>query len=86
MPYITKGQRALLLSGSPPTTEGELNFLLTTKCLEYIQHNYCDSVNYGVINEVIGALECAKQEFYRRVAIPYEEKKILENGDVYPEQ
>jgi hypothetical protein len=24
-----------------------------------------------------------KQEFYRRVAMPYEDSKIAENGDVY---
>jgi hypothetical protein len=39
--------------------------------------------NYKHINEIIGVLECAKQEFYRRVAAPYEDTKIQENGDVY---
>ena len=29
-----------------------------------------------------GVLENIKQEFYRRVALPYEEKKIIENGDI----
>lgn len=32
---------------------------------------------------MVGALECAKLELYRRIAIPYEEQKIQENGDVY---
>ena len=32
-----------------------------------------------------GALRCAQMEFYRRVAAPYEDKKIQENGDVYPD-
>lgn len=31
----------------------------------------------------MGAVEGAKTEFYRRIAVPYEEKKIRENGDVY---
>ena len=31
----------------------------------------------------MGALECAKLELYRRVAAPYEDVKIMENGDVY---
>jgi len=35
------------------------------------------------INEVIGVLECAKLELYRRVAAPYEERKRIENGEVY---
>lgn len=86
MPYITKGQRALILSGSPPTTVGELNFLLTNICIEYFKRKSDGVPSYTFVNDVVGALECAKQEFYRRVAIPYEEKKIIENGDVYPEQ
>jgi hypothetical protein len=28
-------------------------------------------------------LECAKQEFYRRNTAPYEDEKVLENGDVW---
>ena len=30
----------------------------------------------------MGVLECCKLEFYRRVAAPYEDIKIEENGDV----
>jgi len=30
----------------------------------------------------MGVLECVKQEFYRRRAVPYEEEKIEENGDI----
>jgi len=33
--------------------------------------------------DVLGALEGAKQEFYRRKVVQYEENKIAENGDVY---
>ena len=36
---------------------------------------------YKFINRVIGVLECVKQEFYRRLAGPYEDKAIAENGD-----
>lgn len=31
----------------------------------------------------VGVLQCTVLEFYRRVAVPYEDKKIRENGDVY---
>jgi hypothetical protein len=31
---------------------------------------------------VTGVLENIKQEFYRRIASQYEDKKILENGDI----
>lgn len=34
-------------------------------------------------NDVMGALEGAKQEYYRRIVAPYENEKIKENGDVY---
>ena len=47
---------------------------------EYL-HEY--GKNYTNINEVIGVLECAKLELYRRVAAPYEDEKIEQNGDVY---
>jgi hypothetical protein len=39
--------------------------------------------SYSIINDIVGVLECAKMEFYRRVAVPYEDKKRTENGDVY---
>ncbi len=39
--------------------------------------------NYQAINDCIGAVEGAKLEFYRLIAVPYEEKKILENGNAY---
>lgn len=40
-------------------------------------------LRYSEINEAVGMLECTKQEYYRRVASPYEDEKITENGDVY---
>ena len=42
-------------------------------------------LNYANVNEIVGALECIKLELYRRIASPYEDKKIEENGDVYNE-
>lgn len=37
----------------------------------------------GRLTEACGVLQCAMFEFYRRVAAPYEDKKIREHGDVY---
>jgi hypothetical protein len=37
---------------------------------------------YQQIAEVMGALAATQAEFYRRVAAPYEDRKIEENGDV----
>jgi len=39
-------------------------------------------VSYSKIAMITGVLENIKQEFYRRVAEPYEDKKIVENGDI----
>ena len=47
---------------------------------KYMQQH---GLNYRVINDIVGAAEGAKAEFQRRVAAPYEDKKILQNGDVY---
>lgn len=78
MPYITTDERQR--AAECPLTPGELNYAITKICLEYFN---VTRACYTSINDVIGALECAKQEFYRRVAVPYEEKKQAENGDVY---
>lgn len=82
MPYIKKNQRDALtiLSVNDAENAGELNFLLTSVIKQYIDYN---GLNYQHINDVLGALEGAKIEFYRRIAGPYEETKIKENGDVY---
>lgn len=82
MPYIKQANRDALtiLSVNDAENAGELNFLLTSVIKQYIDYN---GLNYQHINDVLGALEGAKIEFYRRIAGPYEDKKIEENGDVY---
>ncbi len=59
---------------------GELNFQISSLCADYIKHH---GLRYSIINEVIGALECAKMELYARVARPYEDGKLKAEGDVY---
>lgn len=39
-------------------------------------------ISYPKIAVITGVLENIKQEFYRRVATTYENKKIAENGDI----
>lgn len=39
-------------------------------------------ISYSKICIITGVLENIKQEFYRRVAVAYENKKINENGDI----
>jgi hypothetical protein len=82
MPYIKEDRRNKILGGYDPLSEGELNFVITTAILAYLKDQ---GLSYKTINAIVGALESAKLEFYRRVAIPYEDKKIAENGDVYDE-
>ena len=80
MPYITQERRLKIAMLDSPETAGELNYAMTILCKDYLDK--CGT-SYSAINEVIGALECCKLEFYRRAAIPYEEYKMRENGDVY---
>jgi len=80
MPYIDKNKRTIIEGQfSSPVNSGELNFLITTIIRDYYNDNPC----YQSINDIVGALEGAKLEFYRRVAAPYEDTKIILNGDVY---
>lgn len=87
MPYITQEARNRLdvrLSDTlpDPVTSGELNYLITRLCLQYLTN--VTGISYTGFNEVIGVLECAKQELYQKHVRPYEDLKCLENGEVYP--
>lgn len=81
MPYIEQAARARIDGGGRPETAGELNYKITRVVDEYLIRK--GKLRYAHLNEVIGALECAKMELYRRVAAPYEDAKISEAGDVY---
>lgn len=76
MPYIAKETREVMIK---PETPGELNYAITKLCVEYLGAD----VSYTRINEIVGVLECAKLELYRRVAAEYEDQKCSENGDVF---
>lgn len=84
MPYITKERREWL-DGEGwgnrgfPENAGDLNYLFTDIIAKYI---HPVDTNYQRLNDVIGALESAKLEFYRRVVVPYEYSKIVKNGDI----
>lgn len=80
MPYLERGVKASIEDGRKPMKPGELNYEITRAIDSYVVRH---GAGYGAINDVLGALEGAKLEFYRRVAVPYETKKALENGDVY---
>lgn len=89
MPYVDASSRARLADITQTAkahilpygcTVGELNYLITRLCRLYLERN---GTSYTHVNDVVGALECAKLEFYRRVVVPYENEKWHQNGDVY---
>ena len=86
MPYIDNEQREKI----DPLVEqlrdvlgsmGDLNYTITRLCDAYLTTE--EGIRYSRLNDLVGALECAKLELYRRVAAPYEDKKAKENGDAY---
>lgn len=80
MPYITSERKSALLDGDLAATSGELNYLLTKVCQGYLANH---TRNYAYLNDCIGALEACKLELYRRIVVPYEDEKIIANGDVW---
>lgn len=80
MPYLEKAIRASLNDGRKATKGGELNYQISKLLNDFVAMK---QLNYSTINEAIGALECAKLEFYARVARPYEELKAKANGEIY---
>jgi hypothetical protein len=76
MPYIPPEAR----EGAAPGTSdpGVLTYLIYRLCLDALP----ESPRYRDLHAVVGALEAAKLEFYRRHVAPYEDRKIAENGDV----
>lgn len=80
MPYLKERDRESIDAGVRPATPGELNYAITKHLVDYVEDLH---LSYITINDILGALEGAKQEFYFRVAFPYEQAKMRQNGDVY---
>jgi len=66
-------------TGRVCSSAGDLNYAFTVMAQAYLKEQ---GLNYQHINDVIGALEGCKMELYRRIAAPYEDLKVKENGDV----
>lgn len=79
MPYIDTNRRIELLNKDFPKTPGELNYMFSILSWNY----YKAHPNYQGINDIVGALEGAKLETYRKVAAPYENQKANMNGEVF---
>jgi len=91
MPYIKQDKRDILdpaveslltrlkqlqLDDDSNNMEGNMNYIFT----KLLKQCYGDS--YAEINDALGVISAVQLEFYRRVAVPYEDQKIYDNGDV----
>jgi hypothetical protein len=90
MPYIEEHDREKLqplkrqiqktLLETPSITAGDMNYLVHMLSYYFLLRR---GINYSNLNELIGVLECAKLELYRRRCSPYEDEKIESNGDIW---
>lgn len=85
MPYINKTKRDMIkkerfIDLLYIDTAGDLNYSITEMIKSFMVRK---GLTYQTINDIVGALECSKLEFQRRVVGNYEDTKIKENGDVY---
>ena len=85
MPYIKQADRTA--ANIAPNTAGELNYAITKLVVEYvawqIHARKLTEANYNLHNEIMGVFASAQAEYYRRCVAPYEDRKRVENGDVY---
>ena len=93
MPYIEQRYRDLIdneideliegldrfnCEGTVP--DGAINYVFTKILLEFFR-----PTSYFNIERVIGLLECVKLTYMNREGHPYENMKMIQNGDVYDE-
>lgn len=84
MPYVEQKNRdcldpLILELAKEIETDGELNYVVTVLAhLRVMQKG----LGYQSLQDVSSVLDCARQEFYRRVISRYEDIKIKQNGDV----
>ena len=87
MPYIAQERRlrydeaiaALGAAVDADTPGGDINYIITRLLAHWIRKR---GLSYAVLADAVGVMETAKLELYRRVAAPFEDRKIDENGDV----
>ena len=82
MPYIKQSRREKLdplvdlLREKQIKADGDLNYLLYAYCLRHVEPSYNQYKNF------CGELRQCVTEIERRLLGPYEDEKIIENGDV----
>jgi len=83
MPYI-KGEQRRRLDSEPvgvvlPLTKGELTYVVFKAAGNFLVNA---GLQYHAISDAIAALRDAGDELWRRILVPWEKKKIQENGDI----
>jgi hypothetical protein len=97
MPYVKREYRAALdptigelasriadLARTIPDETGFaglLNYACTSLAMQVLESRF-GHIRYGTIATVTGVFKNIADEFYRRVAAPYEDRQIRINGDV----
>lgn len=85
MPYIKPYQRDILEPfvdelAQRCSTSGDFTYVIYALAKTMVKYQH--GRDYDYLSKIIGCMECAKTEFYRRIVAPYEDQKIKENGDV----
>jgi len=92
MPYVTQDSRKCIdsqlhdlieearLVFEPDEMKGVANYLVTRLVLGLLKPE--DGWRYSSLADVVGTLEAAKLEVYRRLVAPYEDGAIDKNGDL----
>jgi hypothetical protein len=84
MPYIEQRRadwlmqdttKSLRLVPEDSLLPGDLTWLISELVAWYVRE---EGLSYDAISDVLGSLESTKQEFYHRVARPYEAGKVFE--------
>jgi len=85
MPYIAEEQRVHFreldksLMEARINTAGELQYVIALAIAQFMSDK---PARYQQMNDVMGALNGANLEFYRRHVAPYEDYCIRKNGDI----
>jgi hypothetical protein len=89
MPYIKQKERNLYNNLASQIVEhlddpdidfntGHVNYIVYSIMKEWFYRR----AGYRTINDVAGVLNNVAAEFYRKIAVPYEDEKCKQNGEV----
>lgn len=93
MPYIPPQDRPTydpliaplaeaLRAQQPDRRKGHANYVITQIMRKAWGVDRAENESYSNYADIIGTLECAKQELYRRWVADYEDKAIAKHGDL----